>query len=127
MERSAHLSFTDMGKHAPGCAYLESVQVVDQATHVRLRYSTGAIVDATLPVTPRRAACDPLDKHSVLAVHVRQSRTLECVALLTAGHEERRLPITLQQAMTLAQDGVHTVFMTEGDRDLVPPSVATLA
>lgn len=115
MHRSHTVYFEDMGSEAPGCAYLESMRVVDHTTEVTLRYSTGAVMTVLVPVSPSHPAGERLGKDCVLAVHVRRSMTVSCVALLTAGREERRRPITLHQAMALAQDGVHTVFMTESN------------
>jgi len=98
-----------------GTAYVESVAFDSDRAWVQLRYPMGRTVRIVLPTDPKRgdAGC-PSALDRVLSVAVcRDIDGVHCSAVGTSGKGPRRLPVTLEQALALAHQGVHAVFRAE--------------
>ncbi len=103
--------FSEMGRVAPGFAYLESLDVQDLVTVAELKYSNGTALTVSLPATPRVSSTSPLPS-DVLAVRISRGLTVEVTALMKAGSERRHRRLSLDEALALAQAGIHTTFVT---------------
>jgi len=98
-----------------GTAYVESVAYDSDRALVQLRYPLGRTVRVVLPTVPKRGdAAWPSALDRVLSVDVRRDIDgVHCSAVGTSGKGPRRLPVTLEQALALAHQGVHAVFRAE--------------
>jgi hypothetical protein len=98
-----------------GTAYVESVAFNAGTASVQLRYPMGRTVRLVLPTVPERgdARC-PSALERVLSVDVRRDVDgVHCSAVGTSRRGPQRLPVTLEQALALAHQGVHAVFRAE--------------
>jgi len=98
-----------------GTAYVESVAFDSDRALLQLRYPLGRTVCITLPTAPKRGdAVRPPALDRVLSVDVRRDIDgVHCSAVGTTRKGPRRLPVTLEQALALAHQGVHAVFRAE--------------
>jgi hypothetical protein len=99
----------------PGTAYVDSVRVTEEGVTARLVYPAHRSVlvkfDCVFTDEDRRL---PSGLDTLLAVHVRSTgSTLECSALGTSFGGPHWVPVSLAQALALAQDGAHTVLSAE--------------
>lgn len=96
---------------ARGTAYVESIDVQTEQTLVRLAYPFGRHVEVRVPAEVEGGPSIPVQRP--LAVQVRAGAALQCSVLDSADTGPTRIPISLQQALTLANTGVHTTFMAD--------------
>lgn len=100
----------------PGTAYVSDVMRDGPVTWVRLKYANGVHVNVETICEGRspRRVCVPATIERLLAVNVRVNALgIRCSVVGTSRSGPRRVPITLDDALELADVGTHTVFQVQ--------------
>ncbi len=106
VDRQVSLDF--LAAEAPGTGYVEAVEPNGSSTVVTLRYPFGT-VDVVVPAVPSGDAAAH-DRPKPFAVQVRVGACVECSVLESTKRGPQRVGVELEEALSLAADGVHTVF-----------------
>lgn len=112
---SSRVGFGALQEHAPGTARVRSVAVRAHEIWLTLDYPGGREIVVALPgVAPRDQTTESHGLTRPLAVLIRNRHAqVDCSVLGTSEQGPKRVAITVEQALALCGDGVHTVLRSE--------------